>query len=326
MKTKKKNVRKLANNSSSCARKILNKNSIAIKNLEANLFNQIVINNGEEATQKMDVDGATTIEEILTEILSRLPVRDTLGDVDTLLLWNPSTRESIVLPPLESPPASVSRYGLGYDSTSGEYKILHICRGFDNKKLANEILTLKCGSWRRIDEHPHGICSLMSAMQFLAFIQATFHWIAVSVDYFVVVSFSILNEVYGEISLSEEILSLRPGPRGIGVCVLGGMLCVHSNTFLQGKIIFKVWVLKEYEVEGSWMPLLTIEDSRFLNVKPKYRFAYGEVLFRCMSSQPTSGHAFRTCNGPFRSSPRTDTIQDGYTFMKSLISPKSLTY
>ncbi|KAF3651519.1 putative zinc finger CCHC-type and RNA-binding motif-containing protein 1-like [Capsicum annuum] len=310
MKTKKKNVRKLANNSSSCARKILNKNSIAIKNLEANLFNQIVINNGEEATQKMDVDG----------------VRDTLGDVDTLLLWNPSTRESIVLPPLESPPASVSRYGLGYDSTSGEYKILHICRGFDNKKLANEILTLKCGSWRRIDEHPHGICSLMSAMQFLAFIQATFHWIAVSVDYFVVVSFSILNEVYGEISLSEEILSLRPGPRGIGVCVLGGMLCVHSNTFLQGKIIFKVWVLKEYEVEGSWMPLLTIEDSRFLNVKPKYRFAYGEVLFRCMSSQPTSGHAFRTCNGPFRSSPRTDTIQDGYTFMKSLISPKSLTY
>ncbi|XP_047256821.1 uncharacterized protein LOC107856509 [Capsicum annuum] len=166
----------------------------------------------------------------------------------------------------------------------------------------------------------------MSAMQFLAFIQATFHWIAVSVDYFVVVSFSILNEVYGEISLSEEILSLRPGPRGIGVCVLGGMLCVHSNTFLQGKIIFKVWVLKEYEVEGSWMPLLTIEDSRFLNVKPKYRFAYGEVLFRCMSSQPTSGHAFRTCNGPFRSSPRTDTIQDGYTFMKSLISPKSLTY
>ncbi|PHT31630.1 hypothetical protein CQW23_27967 [Capsicum baccatum] len=233
MKTKKKNVRKLANNSSSCARKILNKKSIAIKNLEANLFNQIVINNGEDATQKMDVDG----------------VHDTLGDVDTLLLWNPSTRESIVLPPPESPRASVSRYGLGYDSTS--------------------------------------------------------------VDYFVVVSFSISNEVYGEISLSEEILSLRPGPRGIGVCVLGGMLCVHSNTFLQGKIIFKVWVLKEYEVEGSWMPLLTIEDSRFLNVKPKYRFADGEVLFRCMSSQPTSGHAFRTCNGPFRSWPRTDTIQDG---------------
>ncbi|KAM3237048.1 hypothetical protein P3L10_012077 [Capsicum annuum] len=224
-----------------------------------------------------------------------------------LLLWNPTTRESIVLPPLEFPRAPDSCFGLGYDSTSGEYKIL---RG---------------SCWRRIDEHPHGICSLVFAMQFLAFVCAAFHWIAISNNCFMVVSFSISNEVYGEIPLSEEILSLRPAPGGIGVCVLGGMLCVHSNTNLPGNNIFKVWELKEYGVKGSWMPLLTVEDSWFLNAKPKYRFADGEVLFWCMSYKPV-GHAFRTCNGPFRSWPRCDTIQSGFTFTESLISPKSLTY
>ncbi|KAM3304614.1 hypothetical protein P3S67_011480 [Capsicum chacoense] len=204
-----------------------------------------------------------------------------------LLLWNPTTRESIILPPLEFPRAPDYCFGLGYDSTSGEYKILRICQDTGRNKLPNEILGLKGDScWRRIDEHPHGICSLVFAMQFLAFVRATFHWIAIS----------------------------NNSPGGIGVCVLGGMLCVHSNTNLPGNNIFKVWELKEYGVKGSWMPLLTVEDSWFLNAKPKYRFADGEVLFWCMSYKPV-GHAFRTCNGPFRSWPRCDTIQSGFTFI-----------
>ncbi|KAK4360038.1 hypothetical protein RND71_022267 [Anisodus tanguticus] len=56
-----------------------------------------------------------------------IEVHDNLdGYRRTLLLWNPSTRESIVLPALGFPPDDVSGFGLGYDSTSGEYKILHM--------------------------------------------------------------------------------------------------------------------------------------------------------------------------------------------------------
>lgn len=46
------------------------------------------------------------------------------------MLWNPSTGESIVLPDPEFPPKGVSCLGLGYDSTSRDYKILKV----DEKK------------------------------------------------------------------------------------------------------------------------------------------------------------------------------------------------
>ncbi|PHT99636.1 hypothetical protein BC332_29424 [Capsicum chinense] len=185
-------------------------------------------------TDHMDIDQ-------VSDILDR--------DNFTILLWNPSTIESVVLPRIECPPGSLSRFGLGYDSINA------------------------------------------------------FHWVTISSNYFEVVSFNISNEVYGEIPLSEEILSLRPDSRGIGVCVLGGMLCVYSNTSLPSP------------EEPDW----------YLNAKPTYLFADGEVLFRCMSYQHI-GHTFRTLNGPFRSWPICDTMQGGSAFTESLISPKSLTY
>ncbi|PHT32867.1 hypothetical protein CQW23_29204 [Capsicum baccatum] len=44
----------------------------------------------------------------------------------TLLLWNPSTRESIVLPRTEFSLSKDYSCGLGYDSTRDDYKILKI--------------------------------------------------------------------------------------------------------------------------------------------------------------------------------------------------------
>ncbi|XP_049381474.1 F-box/kelch-repeat protein At3g23880-like [Solanum stenotomum] len=263
-----------------------------------------------------------------------------------ILLWNPSIRESIVLPPLGCPGDGRSRFGLGYDSSSGEYKIIHMHQNLEGPNYPNEILALKDGSWRSIDEHPRANRCWFYASDSLPFIHAAFHWIQVSRNYFVVISFNISNEVYGEIPLSEEILSLKAGPDTVGVSVLEGMLCVHSNLFFTGNGTFKVWVLKEYGVKESWMPLLTIvKDTPYVYAAPRHRFADGEVLFWCLNietrghtfrtvSRPfrswprwvTRGHTFSMVSRPFRSWPRCDTIQGGHAFTESLISPKSLTY
>ncbi|PHT32833.1 hypothetical protein CQW23_29170 [Capsicum baccatum] len=60
-----------------------------------------------------------------------------------LWLWNPSTRESIVLPGPKFPPELFCTWELGYDSVSDDYQILKI-----DLKSRSEILTLKSGSWR----------------------------------------------------------------------------------------------------------------------------------------------------------------------------------
>ncbi|KAG5574822.1 hypothetical protein H5410_054956 [Solanum commersonii] len=93
------------------------------------------------------------------------------------LLWNPSIRESIVLPPLGCPRDGCSRFGLGYDSSSGGYKILHMHQNTHRTKYPNEILALKGGSWRSIDEHPRANRRWIYAMDYLPFIHAAFHWI-----------------------------------------------------------------------------------------------------------------------------------------------------
>ncbi|KAF3685823.1 hypothetical protein T459_13898 [Capsicum annuum] len=200
--------------------------------------------------------------------LAVIRVTDTFDrDLSTVLLWNPSTRESMVLPLTEFSDQLIKYcFGLGYDSTSGEYKILRIYQDFNpfcchRAKLPNEILTLTSGCcWRRIAEYPRrGICSLVWAMDFLAFL--------------------------------------------------------HMLHFIGS-----------YGVEESWMPLLTVDGSCFVDVKPKYMFPDGEVLYLFRASE-LSGSAFWTRNaGPFRLWPQCDNIGSVYSYTESLISPKSLTY
>ncbi|MCD7451696.1 hypothetical protein HAX54_013079 [Datura stramonium] len=107
-----KNEGKLANSSSAAhiQKQKKKKKTITTPKLEANLFNQIIISNGEDATQKfnqifkgksivetsndntdqMDVDRATAIhfqEEILMDILSKLPVRSLLRFKCVSVFW-----------------------------------------------------------------------------------------------------------------------------------------------------------------------------------------------------------------------------------------------
>ncbi|KAM3339245.1 hypothetical protein P3S68_029114 [Capsicum galapagoense] len=81
-----------------------------------------------------------------------------------LLLWNPSTRESVVLPNPKFSQEVTCTWGLRYDSTSDDYKILKI-----DGKERNEVLALKSGSWRKINDNPATDNSVLSDMDYLAF-------------------------------------------------------------------------------------------------------------------------------------------------------------
>ncbi|KAM3201546.1 F-box/kelch-repeat protein isoform X1 [Capsicum annuum] len=248
------------------------------------------------------------------------------------LLWNPSIRESIVLPAPESEKVYSTRYGFGYDSISGDYKILRTC------SVSTEILALNDGFWRKIDKHPHGVRDSLFSTSSLAFVHGAFHWIGRS-DYYSrvcsLVSFSISKEMYGEIPLSKEILLYFVGQAYVGVSVLDGMLCVNSAIGLGGFRAFKLWLLKDYGVEESWSALLTIEDPSIHRLLPKYRFADGELLFYCIYIPSCvrrtlsrkkilpCGGVFRTASGPFVSWLQAGLLY-GEAFTESLISPKSL--
>ncbi|KAM3324883.1 hypothetical protein P3S67_000007 [Capsicum chacoense] len=110
-----------------------------------------------------------------------------------LWLWNPSTRESIVLPGPKFPPELFCTWGLGYDSVSDDYKILKI-----DLKSCSEILTLKSGSWRLTNKYPTDILPALFCTDSLVFVHGAFHWID-DITRFTVNALSISSEVYTEI-------------------------------------------------------------------------------------------------------------------------------
>ncbi|KAM3253264.1 F-box/kelch-repeat protein like [Capsicum annuum] len=203
-----------------------------------------------------------------------------LNEPSMLLLWNPSTSESMVLPRLGSP-LQESTYGLGYDSISDDYKVLRI----DQEGMApDEILALKSGSWRKID-HPSirsdGDGFTMFGRECLPCVHGAFHWLGFrsfmkeSLD-----SFSISDETYGRIPLPKNVRidpessELCFMPVEVGMSVLREMLCLFNNN----TIIFNLWIMKEYGVQESWTKLLTISSNGASLILPKYRFSNGKVL------------------------------------------------
>lgn len=104
------------------------------------------------------------------------------------------------------------------------------------------------------------LISILLAFTFcwlLAFVHGAFHWLGLSVNNFVV-SFSILNEVYGEIPLTKGwCLILNMLYIESGVSILGGMLCGYSTYTHWGKDTFKLWVMKDYNVQKSWNNLFS---------------------------------------------------------------------
>ncbi|XP_075099436.1 F-box/kelch-repeat protein At3g23880-like [Nicotiana tabacum] len=259
---------------------------------------------------------------------------DNTPNSSILLLWNPLTRESIVLPD-QNENSNYSIYGLGYDPTSDDYKVLKVeddedYEDDDDCEISNEILSLKSGSWRKIsdsNDKDYNCLSSADSMDCLAFVHGAFHWHGFTERngfLFSVISFNISNEQYGEIPLPER-MCLPSNMIDHGVAVLGGMLsinCVYCN----GTNFFDLWVMKDYGVEESWIKLFTITNARIpsiIPIVPKYMFADGEVLFSC--GRRTE---FMTSKGPYGFSnliwslASGDIDTCGYVYTESLIFPE----
>nr|XP_016489331.1 PREDICTED: F-box protein CPR30-like [Nicotiana tabacum] len=211
-----------------------------------------------------------------------------------LLIWNPSTGESTILPHSKllkqlgyNDDDSCSdddnwgcTYGLGYDSTSDDYKVLRIDLSRDDNN-ANEILALKSCSWRRIDDKTSGkaYSRLLFGGEDVAVVHGAFHWLGI-LSRFCVVSFNISYEVYGEIPLPEMLWSL-PSTCWLnrirfdaGVSELGGMLCV----WYRYEDTFSLWAMKDYGIKDSWMKFFSITSNGFRDIRPIYKFSDDKVL------------------------------------------------
>jgi len=278
-----------------------------------------------------------------------------------LLIWNPSTRESILLPHSKYYSSSDSSssdskyysssdyedssdsedgddddlrstYGLAYDSISDDYKVFRLVLPFHGQN-ENEIFALKKGSWRIIDEtSSSGMtdCSMYSGGEFLPFVDGAFHWLGIS-SKLSAVSFNISFEVYRDIPLPEIVCYLTLSrfeydvkiEVDVGLTVLAGML----GLYYKDDNFFNLWVMEDKH-GSSWMKLFTIPSYGIYRVIPTYTFSdYQMLLFFQLDSTTRSRFVYRIISvGSFglhnQIWPLDHDAKDGIVYTESLIFPK----
>ncbi|KAM3290519.1 hypothetical protein P3S67_018808 [Capsicum chacoense] len=184
-------------------------------------------------------------------------------------------------------------FGLGYDDAVDGYKILKLdmCRQYPM-----EILTLKTDFWRKI-------VTIQLPLWYM-YVHGAFHWIG---DLMVpgnlyTVSFSISNEVYGDVPLLDDMGKIKSYDPDFGLSLLDGMLCYYTtNGSLDS---FKLWAMKDYGVEESWIVLCTLQFNGLAIAQPRYRFPDRELLLYAPGELPhqcgvLSSYTFQTSEGKF---------------------------
>jgi F-box interacting protein len=122
-----------------------------------------------------------------------------------MVLWNPATRESKMLPPMDIPTSTfTSNFGFGFDPKTNDYKVIRILN-FDFQQCKVEVYSLGTNSWRVIDSSPDPSL-FIKLPRFPSCLNGVHYWWAHVDDYCHddgqlrhLISFDMSNEVFQEL-------------------------------------------------------------------------------------------------------------------------------
>ncbi|KAH0714638.1 hypothetical protein KY284_007543 [Solanum tuberosum] len=214
------------------------------------------------------------------------------GDVDSIYILNPTTREYIILPEPQRVRKwpNIVRYGFGFDPVRFEYKVVRIYQeeirdddtnGFRYYKSEAQVYIIGKGYWRSCAEH---VMFWFGCWVEGVKLYGKLHWLVSDANRNeLICSFNLENELFESFSTAPGYTQENcPNLRSLGV--FGRCLCVCDNN---ADTQFEVWVMKEYGVTDSWVKQIVINISPECN---NYWLCYeminllkvlddGEVLF-----------------------------------------------
>ncbi|KAG5554862.1 hypothetical protein RHGRI_012432 [Rhododendron griersonianum] len=236
-------------------------------------------------------------------------------------LVNPSTRESRELP--ESPFTIEGKffadYGLGYDSSIDDYKVVNISYHHRETESADNLVSvyaLKTNSWRRIENSPYDHSHFEH--QSGAFVCGALHWVASNGMDDVIVALGLADEKFRTVS------SPALGCTVDQLCVLGGCLCVFVEQFYDPGCL-DAWVMKEYGVRDSWTKFTVTCDNRYESWRPLSLSRTGQFLFNVEGYKLVLFDTQEKESKELMVHGRPAQFEAG-TYVESLVSPTRLCY
>ncbi|XP_057466263.1 F-box protein At5g49610-like [Actinidia eriantha] len=163
---------------------------------------------------------------------------------DPVVIYNPITRERVILPSSGSKPDyHIPKVGLGFDPSSGKYKVVRACTfvGANRKTVTFEIISLGDSSWRELSV-PHSMLDFTHLG--VVFWNGSLFWKLTLGKKIRVVEFNLSNEKFTVLSLPENLSQPREAPQLID---LGGCLNIVEHASEQ----IKLWRLTRSGSKGD---------------------------------------------------------------------------
>lgn len=177
--------------------------------------------------------------------------------IDPVVIYNPITREHVVLPsPGSKPTLCNHKVGLGFDPSSGKYKVVQAYTLYSNngKMTRFEIISLGESSWRELSA-PQGMLDL--AVLGVVFWNGALYWKMIDGIDIDIVEFNLSDEKFHAITFPENFSHFQP-QAPLQLMDSGGFLTIVERS--SGQI--KLWRLMRNKIgEDSSVSLQQTYDT-----------------------------------------------------------------
>ncbi|XP_059436805.1 F-box/kelch-repeat protein At3g06240-like [Corylus avellana] len=213
-----------------------------------------------------------------------------------VVIWNPATRETKVVPKSNLPrllPAGyktiIDSFQFGFDAKTNDYKIINLIRPFDVDVAArsfrsggiiqSEVYSLSADSWRTCDS-PLCCTGELKIDGLNTYINGMASWSA-SVGWEGVLSFDMSDEVFLKTPVPDDVLNN---------CNRHFFLLKESIAMAVGIVVdylmwFDIWLLLEVGVKDSWTRLFSIGPFPDYIERPLGFWKSGIMFFENLDGQ-----------------------------------------
>lgn len=246
------------------------------------------------------------------------------GNKGEVLLWNPCTRVTKMLPGIACFYFCPKFYGFGYDSTIEDYKVILGGESTTADGMMIAVFTLKSGLWRTkqyLDSFKlHGQGCLVNG---------ALHWVELKwsgEELRPVLSSRIISFILAEENIVplpylhiQSYISIRIGT------IANRLFAYLFNDVSLSDIAITVWVMKDYGVHESWTKIIQIPLKSLRQISMNFVniiciLENDEVLMSCDSSylalyNPKENTLTKVLKTP------TNLLTEATMYVETLVSP-----
>ncbi|KDP37008.1 hypothetical protein JCGZ_06064 [Jatropha curcas] len=177
------------------------------------------------------------------------------------VLWNPLTGQEKRLPLNHFSDFPMNfMAGLGYDSSSDNFKVVVGVFDGDTRLTKVAVYNLKTNSWATV-ENTETRYEFSSNKPGITLTNGAPHWMLRHGDtgglVNILVYFDLVEENFKELPLPDALVSRK----NIFLSSCKGFLCVGGYSYVSSKS-YTIWIMNEYGVKESWTILMEIPDIR----------------------------------------------------------------